>query len=107
MVVAVPWDFLANLNSPFVRSSRALWGADVNWRSAMAYDATLALIEALKQDPTRQGIQAALSAGGFSVSGATGQVRFLPSGDRNQAMQLVRVQPGDRTGFGYEFVPAQ
>jgi branched-chain amino acid transport system substrate-binding protein len=32
-------------------------------------------------------------------------VRFLPSGDRNQSVQLVIVQPGERSGFGYDFVP--
>lgn len=107
MVVAVPWDLLARLNSPFVRSSRSLWGADVNWRTAMAYDATQVFIKALTQSPTRQGVKDALNASSFAVEGATGQVRFLPSGDRNQAMELVRVKPGQRTGFGYEFVPVE
>jgi len=32
-------------------------------------------------------------------------VRFLPSGDRNQSVQLVVVQPGSRSSFGVDFVP--
>ena len=42
MVVAVPWDIQGNPTSAFPRQSRQLWGADVNWRTALAYDATRA-----------------------------------------------------------------
>jgi len=105
MVVAVPWILTANSNHPFVSASRQLWGGDVNWRSAMAYDATLAFAAALEQAPSREGVQQALSAPNFQVEGATGSIRFLPSGDRNQAMQLVTVEPGSRSGYGYDFVP--
>lgn len=105
MVVAVPWVLLSHPNTPFVTQARQLWGGDVNWRTAMAYDGLLALAEALKANPSRQGLQAVLANPDFKVQGATGLVRFLPSGDRNQAMQLVKVEPGKRSGFGYDFVP--
>jgi branched-chain amino acid transport system substrate-binding protein len=105
MVVAVPWHILSNPQSEFVTDSRNLWGGDVNWRTAMAYDAAQALIAALQRNPTRQGVQQALSAADFSATGATGAVRFLPSGDRNQSVQLVTVEPGSRSGYGYDFVP--
>lgn len=105
MVVAVPWIVLSHLNSPFVRTSQKLWGGDVNWRTAMAYDATLALIEGLEENPTRQGIQQTLARPDFAFTGATGTVRFLASGDRNQPMQLVQIEPGRRSGYGYDFVP--
>jgi branched-chain amino acid transport system substrate-binding protein len=107
LVVAVPWHILTNEQTPFVNSSRALWGGDVNWRTAMAYDATIALAEALKRNPTRQGVQQALADRSFSAPGGTGAVRFLPSGDRNQAVQLVVAEPGDRSGYGYDFVPVR
>jgi branched-chain amino acid transport system substrate-binding protein len=107
MVVAVPWVLLSNPQAPFVQTSRQQWGGDVNWRTAMAYDAAIALAEAIRQSPSRQGIQQALSASNFRVGGATGTVQFLPSGDRNQAMQLVKVVPGTRSGFGYDFIPVQ
>jgi branched-chain amino acid transport system substrate-binding protein len=105
MVVAVPWDLLSNPQAPFVTSSRRLWGADVNWRTAMAYDAVQSLAAGLRQNPTRSGVEQTLRANGFSIDGATGTVRFLPSGDRNQAMQLVVVEPGKRSGFGFDFNP--
>ena len=105
MVVAVPWHILANSNSNFKQAATKLWGGDVNWRTAMAYDATQALIGAIAENPTRAGVQQALSASNFSVEGATGLVKFLPSGDRNQAVQLVTIEPGTRSGQGYDFVP--
>ncbi|WP_448561217.1 ABC transporter substrate-binding protein [Trichothermofontia sp.] len=106
MVVAVPWHILANPNSPFTSAARQLWRADVNWRTAMAYDATQALIAALGQgNPSRSGVQQALAQSGFSTPGATGVIRFLPSGDRNAPVQLVRVAPGTRAGGRYEFAP--
>jgi branched-chain amino acid transport system substrate-binding protein len=106
MVVAIPWHVLAHPNSPFVREAAQLWKtSNVNWRTAMAYDAAQAFITALGENPSRQGIQKALSSPTFTAPGASGNVRFLPSGDRNQPVQLVIVQPGERSGFGYDFVP--
>lgn len=105
MVVAIPWHILGNPNAEFPRTASQLWGAEVNWRTAMAYDATEALIAAIAQNPNRMGVQQALSSPNFATEGAAGTIRFLPSGDRNQAAQLVTIQAGDRTGFGYDFVP--
>ncbi|WAL58642.1 ABC transporter substrate-binding protein [Thermocoleostomius sinensis] len=107
MVVAVPWIISSNLQSPFVQSSQSLWGGDVNWRTAMAYDAAAVLIEGLRQNPTREGLRQALSDPSFEVEGATGMVRFLSSGDRNQPMQLTVIQPGTRSGYGFDFVPVR
>lgn len=107
MVVAVPWVISSNSQSEFVADSRDLWGGDVNWRTAMSYDAIQVLIEGLSRDPSRQGIQQALSEPNFEVEGATGIIRFLSSGDRNQPMQLVVVEPGSRAGLDYDFVAVQ
>lgn len=107
MVVAVPWHILSDPQAAFVQSSRNFWGGDVNWRTAMAYDATQALVAGLKSNPTREGIEQTLSASNFAAEGATGTIRFLPSGDRNQAEQLVIIEPGSRSGYGYDFVPVQ
>ena len=105
MIVAVPWHILANPQAPFVQSSRQLWGGDVNWRTVTAYDATQALIGGLRRAPSRKGVQQVLRDAAFSTEGATEGVRFLPSGDRNQPVQLVEIQPGRRSGYGYDFVP--
>ncbi|MEG4318935.1 MULTISPECIES: ABC transporter substrate-binding protein [unclassified Microcoleus] len=105
MVLAVPWHILADPQSNFPQTSKQLWDAEVSWRTALAYDAAIALIVGLGRNPTRTGIQQALSASDFSPTGASGEIRFLPSGDRNRAVQLVIVKPGNRTSYGYEFVP--
>ena len=105
MVVAIPWHLLAKPEADFVQASRKQWGGDVNWRTAMAYDAMQTLIAALKRRPSRQGIQQALMEADFTADGATETIRFLPSGDRNQAAQLVTIQSGERSSFGYDFIP--
>jgi branched-chain amino acid transport system substrate-binding protein len=105
MVLAIPWHILGNPQAEFPQVANQLWGGEVNWRTAMAYDAAKALIAAIERNPTRSGVQQALLASDFSAEGAAGSIRFLPSGDRNQAMQLVTIQPGNRTSFGYEFIP--
>lgn len=107
MVLAVPWHILSNPDALFPRTSRALWGGDVNWRTALNYDAAQAFIAALQQtpNPTRENLQATLANPNFSAVGSAAPIQFLPSGDRNQAVQMVEIQPGDRSGFGYDFVP--
>ncbi|NJN75007.1 MAG: ABC transporter substrate-binding protein [Synechococcaceae cyanobacterium RL_1_2] len=107
LVVAIPWHVLAHQDELFTQTSRQLWGGDVSWRTAMAYDAAKSLIMAISMNPNpdRATVQASLANPGFRAQGASGDVRFLPSGDRHQAVQLVEVQPGTRSGFGFDFVP--
>lgn len=105
MVVSVPWHIDGTPNSTFPRRSKAYWGGDVNWRTALSYDATLALITAMRQNPTRTGVQQVLASSSFTAAGASGTVRFLPSGDRNATVQLVTITAGSRSGTGYDFVP--
>lgn len=105
MIAAVPWHILSDPDSSFAQRSRQLWQGDVNWRTATAYDATQALVAALATNSTRSGIQQVLRSDLFYAPGATNTVRFLPSGDRNQGVNLVTIQPGDRSGFGFDFVP--
>ncbi|MGB3788693.1 MAG: ABC transporter substrate-binding protein [Phormidesmis sp.] len=107
LVVAVPWHILSYEQSRFVSESRRLWGGDVNWRTVMAYDAVAALIKAIDQNPTREGIATVLAEPNFSADGATEMVKFLPSGDRNQPSQLVEVVPGSRSGTGFDYVPVK
>ncbi|GAB4204340.1 MAG: hypothetical protein Fur006_59410 [Coleofasciculaceae cyanobacterium] len=105
MVLAIPWHSLGNPQAQFPTAANQLWGGEVNWRTAMAYDAAKALIAGIERNPTRTGVQQALLSSDFLTEGAAGGIRFLPSGDRNQTVQLVKIQAGTRTSFGYEFVP--
>lgn len=74
----------------------------MNWRTAAAYDATRALIAALKPGMTRSDLQQTLRRAEFSATGAGEDVQFLPSGDRLGNSLLLQVQP---TATGYEFIP--
>ncbi|MEH1940290.1 MAG: ABC transporter substrate-binding protein [Nostoc sp.] len=107
MVLAVPWHIDGDPKSDFPQKSRQLWGADVSWRSALSYDATVALIAALQSNPTRSGVQKALFSSYFSATGASGTIRFLASGDRNAPVQLVKIVPGSRSRTGYDFEPVR
>lgn len=105
MVVAIPWHVLAYPNYPFVKNSQSLWRSEINWRTAMAYDAVMALAEAMKVNASRTGIQESLSNPDFNAKGATSNVRFLPSGDRNQPVQLVKVAKTNNVNLPYRFIP--
>ena len=105
MVLAIPWHINGKPEDEFARVSRKLWRGEVNWRTAMAYDATSALIAAIERSPTRLGVQKVLSHPNFSILGACDQIRFLPSGDRLKPIELVKIQPSKRNSFSYEFTP--
>ncbi|MEM6614448.1 MAG: ABC transporter substrate-binding protein [Cyanobacteria bacterium P01_C01_bin.72] len=105
LVLAVPWHALSGVNPEFSAAARRLWGGNVSWRTAMTYDASKTLIAGLTNAPSRTGVQKALSQSGFNLSGATGTIKFLKSGDRNGAVQLVEVQPGKLSSYGYDFIP--
>jgi branched-chain amino acid transport system substrate-binding protein len=107
MVVAVPWHIEAHASEKFAQSSRQLWGAAVNWRTALAYDAAQSLVTALKTSPNRVGVREALAANDFQAVGGSGVVRFLTSGDRNAGIQLVQVVAGKKSGFGFDFMPVK
>ena len=105
MVIAVPWHILADLSSTFPERAQKLWKGDVSWRTVTSYDASQVLIAGLKQSPTREGIQQALSNRNFEAIGAEQSVKFLPGGDRRSSVQLVTIAPGTRSSYGFDFIP--
>ena len=128
MVLAVPGSLVGARGQKFRALAIQLWGKDapdqtlnnsknqnsnlltvsapfsVNWRTALAYDATGALIAAIGKNPTRNGVQGSLHDSNFSVTGATGIVSFRTTGDREAPVQLVEVK---NTKNGYKFEPLQ
>ena len=105
MVLASPWASGGESQSDFIVNARSLWGESVGWRAALAYDATKTLIAALETNPTRIGIQKALTAPGFSANGSSGIVRFFSSGDRIARVELVQLVSVPNDKYGYNFVP--
>jgi branched-chain amino acid transport system substrate-binding protein len=107
MILSVGWHSGDNAARVFIQEAKSQWGGNVGWRTAMAYDATKAMVIGLESElkPTRQKLQATLANPDFAFTGATGVVKFSPSGDRNLKGVLVTVESGDRSGAGYDFVP--
>ncbi|MEH2147012.1 ABC transporter substrate-binding protein [Nostoc sp.] len=105
MVLPVYWHRDANKNNPFAKHAFQLWNAQVNQRTAGAYDALQAIIAGLKQDNTREGLQRVLANPNFSTSGATGMIQFSPSGERQGEAMLVKIERCEScsTGTGYDF----
>jgi branched-chain amino acid transport system substrate-binding protein len=115
LIVSVPWHPEASPNPNFPPAAVKLWGGDVNWRTALSYDAVQTIEGAIalgkvtpgSGEPGRVALAKALVDPNFQAQGATGDIRFLPSGDRNNNVLLLKVQPGSRSGTGYDFVPLQ
>ena len=107
MVLAIPWHIESNPDSDFASTARQLWGGDVNWRTATAYDAVQAIIAAISYSPqpTRISIQQQLADPNLAISGVNGRVDFLPSGDRLSKIQLVKIQPSSGDKFSFKFTP--
>jgi branched-chain amino acid transport system substrate-binding protein len=107
MTLSVPWHAISDPDQLFSQEVQSMWGGTVGWRTAMAYDAAQALVMGLKSEskPSRQLLQSTLGNPDFAFPGATGKVQFLPSGDRNLKGVLVKVESGNRSGAGYDFVP--
>ncbi|WP_309736053.1 ABC transporter substrate-binding protein [Chamaesiphon sp. OTE_75_metabat_556] len=108
MVLAVPWAIDKNRGKPFVKKSSELWNADVDWQTAMAYDATQALIHAIGKEtkPTRETVKNALRDPNFKViEGANETIEFNGS-DRNANDRLVQIKKSkeNRSDTGYDFV---
>jgi len=106
LFVTVPWNLVGgNEEAPFTRAALQLWESNVSWRTAMTYDATQALVTALKTANTREGIRDTLANPSFSAEGVAETIRFQSNtGDRDGSPQLVTVRRGGSNPPGYHFV---
>jgi branched-chain amino acid transport system substrate-binding protein len=105
MVIAVPWHRDAFAGNPFLQQAQQLWGGGVNWRTATAYDATQVIITGFERgDLNRQALQKTLSDKNFVARGATGEIKFSRKGDRQGNTFLVKIEPGKKSGTGFDFV---
>jgi branched-chain amino acid transport system substrate-binding protein len=112
MVITVPWHYTVPdaKSQEFVKKSYKLWCQPeksedkINWRTTTSYDATNALIEALKNNPnpTRQIIKEFLS-NNFSMPGVTGKIRFKNNGDFDGESKLVQLLEKEASVTFYEF----
>jgi eukaryotic-like serine/threonine-protein kinase len=110
LVVSVPWHPLSSVNKKFPQQAQKLWRGTVNTDTALAYDATVALIKAMEmqRQPSREGMQKTLSLPNFIVQGGTGTIQFDAKGDRkNPPSELVHIVKCQQEQFGVTFVPIQ
>ncbi|MEG4113438.1 MULTISPECIES: bifunctional serine/threonine-protein kinase/ABC transporter substrate-binding protein [unclassified Microcoleus] len=110
LIVSVPWHPLSSVNKKFPQQAKKLWGGTVNTDTALAYDATIALIKAMEmqQQPSREGMQKTLSLANFIVEGGTGTIQFGKNGDRkNPPSELVHIVKCRKEQFGVAFVPVK
>ncbi|PSB12169.1 ABC transporter substrate-binding protein [Pleurocapsa sp. CCALA 161] len=103
MVLTVPW--YPQTKNSFTEDAQKLWGGAVNWRTAMAYDATKTISTGMASSQEREQLQQVLANPEFTAPGATTSISFLPSGDRNLKGTMIKIQPGNESGTGYDFVP--
>ena len=103
LVLSVVWHPGSKNNSSFINNTKSLWGTVGSWRTATSYDAAKVVITALKSEVSRQQLRQSLSSPGFSLQGATGNIKFISSGDRHGKAELVKIQPGNKSGTGYDF----
>ncbi|MCC5668310.1 bifunctional serine/threonine-protein kinase/ABC transporter substrate-binding protein [Nostoc sp. CHAB 5784] len=105
---AIAWHHLNDINSLFVRQAQTLWKidpTDITWRTATSYDAVLVLSKALRENPTRIGIQKTLANPGFSVKGATGVIKFQGGDHHNGKITIVVVRRNCNSS-GFVFTPS-
>jgi branched-chain amino acid transport system substrate-binding protein len=96
LTLVVPWfNPLSPPAGSFSDRAQQLWGARVNWRSSMAFDASMAIASGLQRSATRSGLQQTLRNPQFSAVGATGEVKFLGNGDREITPMIAQVQQVD------------
>ena len=91
MVIPSPWLADLELEDSFSQAAMQYWGGKVNWRTAMAHDAVIAIAQGLKQANNRSQLQDVLTQPDFSVTGATGNFQFS-KGDRLGNIQLAHVK---------------
>ena len=98
-----------NYNRIFSQETNELWKADINSRTALSYDATMTLIEAIarQEKPTSKGTQEKLKASNFKAYGATGAIEFCSNnGDRKKPpATLIKVQKSNNNSL--KFVPVE
>jgi branched-chain amino acid transport system substrate-binding protein len=106
MVVSAIWHPDFNPRNLFGKNAEKLWNGPVSWRTATSYDSMQVIIAGLKQNPnfTRDGLQQFISQKDFSIEGATGTVKFKPSGERDDENQIIllKIEPNNSSTL-YDF----
>ena len=101
MVLVTPWHPDAFANNPFPLKAEQMWQRKVNWRTAMAYDATKVIIEGLKRNTNREELPKELHKN-IPICGSTGEISFQ-SGERRQPQAFI-IKVVEDNDTGYDFI---
>ncbi|MGF1479914.1 MAG: ABC transporter substrate-binding protein [Cyanophyceae cyanobacterium] len=92
LIVSVPWV----AQTPYAQRAARRWGGQVNWRTAMSYDALQAMVAAFAKDASRSTVLNSLKSVRLTPEQTSGRaLEFLPSGERASRSILVQVVPGE------------
>ena len=104
LILAVPWV----AETEYAKRAERRWLGGVNWRTAMSFDATQALIKALSSSASRTTVLQNLKNTNLSASETAGEALiFEPTGDRQAYpifVQAVR-SSGGPSGSAFAFKP--
>jgi branched-chain amino acid transport system substrate-binding protein len=102
LILPVPWFG----KTPYADRAAQRWGGQVNWRTALSYDAVMALGNALSADPSRATVLQNLRAVQLPANKTSGDpLKFSETGNRVGRPKLVKVvrSSGGPAGSGLAF----
>jgi branched-chain amino acid transport system substrate-binding protein len=100
IVVPVPFHREMPMAASAVTAMQSQFRVAPTWRTFASMDALNALLSVGENTTERQAFQARLRSPNFRMVGATGELRFLPTGDRMGSGVLVQIRPASK---GYYF----
>jgi branched-chain amino acid transport system substrate-binding protein len=95
LVMTLPW--FAELNQPFAQAAAKKWGGRVSYRTALSFDATQALIQAIANNSqsnqiSRGQIIETLKTTNLSSQETSGEaLQFTPKGDCDRSLRLFQI----------------
>ncbi|WP_013321875.1 bifunctional serine/threonine-protein kinase/ABC transporter substrate-binding protein [Gloeothece verrucosa] len=124
IVIAIPWHPLTSSDPDFTKEAEKEWKGTVSWRTAMAYDATITLAQALNKIPSpnwmeslmmifnpkqkRLQLQQTLIDPNFKAKGVTApEISFIKGDRQENTVQLVTLISNPCSSGEYDFVPVE
>jgi branched-chain amino acid transport system substrate-binding protein len=106
LTIVVPWF----AQTPYAKRAEQRWLGQVNWRTATSYDATLAVISALSDNPSRESILQNLQSVNLASSETSGEIlKFTSQRERFGEPILVQISRsrGGPADSPFAFKPIQ
>ncbi|MDM3848911.1 MAG: ABC transporter substrate-binding protein [Aphanizomenon gracile PMC627.10] len=93
LIIAVPWFRGISQAQSFAKKADKQWGGDISWRTATSFDATLVLIKALSNNPSRSTVLGRLENVSLAANETSGYpLKFTPQRERQGESILVEIK---------------